>query len=141
MRKLAPAFILTTIVAFSSGSALALGDMNKSKKAPTATTSADVTAPADARTNGAAVPADVGRAGVSGNAATPPAVTSGMPANDAVALDRSRSSARDCQGIAATDPLYKTHNCGAMKGGPGASGGDGAGASGASGSSSSGSGK
>ena len=32
MRKLAPAFILTTAVAFASGSAFALGDMNKNKR-------------------------------------------------------------------------------------------------------------
>ena len=140
MRKLAPAFILTTLVAFSSGSAFALGDMNKSKKAPTATTGADVTAPADARTNGASTPADVGRAGVSGNAATPPAVNSGVPMSKDTVASMNRS-ASNCEGIATTDPLYKTNNCGAMKGGPGASGGDGAGASGASGSSSSGSGR
>lgn len=39
MRKLAPAFLVTTIVALASGSALAFGDMNKSKKAPDTTTS------------------------------------------------------------------------------------------------------
>ena len=138
MRKLAPAFVLTTIVALSSGSALALGDMNKNKKAPSTTAKPDVTAPADARTNGAATPKDVGPAGVSGNAATPPAVntSSNMP-NQTVAVDKSRKGF-NCEGIAASDPLYKTHNCGATKGGPGASGGDG-GSSGAAGSSSSGS--
>ena len=37
MRKLVPAFVLTSIVALASGSALALGDMNKNKpKAQTA---------------------------------------------------------------------------------------------------------
>ena len=137
MRKLAPAFVLTTIVALSSGSALALGDMNKNKNAPAAT-KPDVTAPADARTNGAATPKDVGPAGVSGNAATPPAVSSsGTMSNETVAVDKSRKGF-NCEGIATTDPLYKTHNCGATKGGPGASGGDG-GSAGAAGSSSSGS--
>ena len=34
MRKLAPAFILSSIIALASGSALALGDMNKNKQAP-----------------------------------------------------------------------------------------------------------
>src|SRR5438552_13057175 len=43
MRKLAPAFILTTIVALASGSALALGDMNKHKKAEKQTTSQGTT--------------------------------------------------------------------------------------------------
>lgn len=136
MRKLAPAFVLTTIVALSSGSALALGDMNKNKNAPAV--KPDVTAPADARTNGAATPKDVGRAGVSGNAATPPAVSSsGTVSTETVAVDKSRKGF-NCEGIATTDPLYKTHDCGATKGGPGASGGDG-GSAGAAGSSSSGS--
>ena len=34
MRKLAPAFILTSIVALASGSAFALGDMKKNKNSP-----------------------------------------------------------------------------------------------------------
>ena len=34
MRKLAPAFVMTTFIALASGSALALGDMHKDKKAP-----------------------------------------------------------------------------------------------------------
>lgn len=137
MRKIAPAFVLTTLVALSSGSALALGDMNKNKNAP-AVGKPDVTAPADARTNGAAMPKDVGRAGVSGNAATPPAVnSSGTMPSQTVAVDSSRKGL-NCEGLAATDPQYKTHNCGATKGGPGASGGDG-GSAGAAGSSSSGS--
>jgi hypothetical protein len=38
MRKLAPAFILTSIVALASSSALAFGDMNKNKKSPSAET-------------------------------------------------------------------------------------------------------
>ena len=38
MRKLAPAFVMTTIVALASGSAFALGDMHKDKKAPKDTT-------------------------------------------------------------------------------------------------------
>ena len=38
MRKLAPAFVMTTIVALASGSAFALGDMHKDKKAPKADT-------------------------------------------------------------------------------------------------------
>ena len=126
MRKLAPAFVLTTIVALSSGSALALGDMNKNKSSP----KPDVTAPADARTDGAATPKDVGRAGVSGNAATPPAVSStGTPmTSEPVSVAR---KGFNCEGIATTDPLYTTHNCGATKGGPGSSGGS-AGAAGSS---------
>jgi hypothetical protein len=40
MRKLAPVFVLTSIVALTSGSALALGDRNKEKKSPNADTTA-----------------------------------------------------------------------------------------------------
>jgi hypothetical protein len=62
-------------------------------------------------------------------------------ATETVAVDKSKKAGKDCQGIAMTDPLYKANNCGAMKGGPGASAGEGhgsaAGASGAAGSSSS----
>jgi hypothetical protein len=36
MRKLAPAFVLSSLVALASGSAFALGDMNKNKKSPNA---------------------------------------------------------------------------------------------------------
>src|SRR6478752_3559195 len=39
MRKLAPAFIVTSIIALASGSALAMGDLHKDKKAPKADTS------------------------------------------------------------------------------------------------------
>lgn len=46
MRNLAPAFILTSIVALASGSALALGDMNKSRKGPSAESTSQVTTPA-----------------------------------------------------------------------------------------------
>ena len=69
MRKLAPAFLLSSIVALS-GSAYALGDMNKNKQAPRATTS-DATAPADKTytsptnpsTNSAATASDTGKGG------------------------------------------------------------------------------
>ena len=43
MRKLAPAFILTSIVALASSSALAFGDMNKNKKSPSTETTTATT--------------------------------------------------------------------------------------------------
>ncbi len=45
MRKLAPAFILASIVALSSGTAFAFGDMNKTKKTSAADTASTQTAP------------------------------------------------------------------------------------------------
>ena len=51
MRKLAPAFILTSIIALASGSALALGDMKKDKKSPTADTTATQSTTAKANPN------------------------------------------------------------------------------------------
>src|SRR6187401_2628344 len=119
MRKIAPAFILTTLVAFSSGSAFALGDANKNKKAPTVTPAAsDATAPADktytAPTNpsisGAGTASDTGKGGATPTGSPPGATSSttssnASMANDTVAVGKSKPySAKDCQGLAVTDP-------------------------------------
>lgn len=50
MRKLAPAFILTSIVALASSSALAFGDMNKNKKSPSTETTPAATTPSSGST-------------------------------------------------------------------------------------------
>lgn len=139
MRKLAPAFILTTIVALSSGSALALGDMNKSKKAPSASTATTTdavspaektyTSPTNPASNNAAT--DTGMGGAtsrsSPNTGTAPmsptsnSVSSSghdaTVATDNMAVNRPRKwSAKDCQGLATTDPIYKSNHCGSVKG-------------------------
>ena len=52
MRKLAPAFVMTTFIALASGSALALGDMHKDKKAP----KTDTTTPSSTYSNPSSTP-------------------------------------------------------------------------------------
>lgn len=71
MRKLAPVFVLTSIVALTSGSALALGDRNKEKKSPnadtTATQSSTYSSPSS---SSASNPSGTSSSGMSGSAST-----------------------------------------------------------------------
>ena len=152
MRKIAPAFILTSIIALGSGSALALGDMNKNKKSPTAevtSTQSATTSPADktytAPTNpssgGAATASDTGKGGATADGGKPAmgasvdsstsvASTSGAATTDKTAKKAMKEA---CRGLTASDARYQQNKCGteaseqvnagAMKGGPGASGG------------------
>lgn len=53
MRKIAPAFVLSALVALTSGSALALGDRNKEKKSPNADTTAATQSYSSGSTSGA----------------------------------------------------------------------------------------
>jgi hypothetical protein len=96
MRKLAPVFILTSIVALTSGSALALGDRNKDKKSPTAGTVA--TQSSTASPSGSASTSSTG-AGMSGSAST---------------NGSSKSDKAACKGLAKTDPAYAANQCDKM---------------------------
>lgn len=132
MRKLAPAFILTSIVALSSGAAFAFGDMNKTKKTTTADTavstqaapkaSDETTKPTDPAKPNPAMPSPTNTPAASGSVAT----TNGSLAKfDA------------CKGLTPTDAAYKANKCG-PEGGEGASGPSGASSSPSSSGSSSG---
>ena len=151
MRKIAPAFILTSIVALTSGSALALGDMNKDKKSPNAgvTSTQSATAQTDKNYPAATSPAN-NEARVSGNGTSAAPVGTGastsMSGNTAATTahgsDKHAQKAA-CKGLTASEAAYTQHKCGelavqanASKGGP-ASGGEGSGAAGSAGGSSS----
>lgn len=130
MRKLAPAFILTSIVALSSGAAFAFGDMNKTKKTTTADTASTQTAPkaSDETTK----PTDPAKA----NPAMPSSANSTAASGSVAATNGSLAKPDACKGLAPTDAAFKANKC-APEGGEGASGPSGSASGPASGGSSS----
>jgi hypothetical protein len=108
MRKLAPAFILTSIVALSGGTAFAFGDMNKSKK----TTSADTVS------TQAAAPKASDETTKPTNPAQPnpamPASTDSTAASGSVAATNGSSTAMSdaCKGLTPGDAAWKANKCG-----------------------------
>jgi hypothetical protein len=73
MRKPAPALILTTLIAFASGSAMALGDRAKEKKASNPQSMTQPAASANVTTPGSnPSPSAVPKATTDGSAASPP---------------------------------------------------------------------
>lgn len=134
MRKLAPVFVLTSIVALTSGSALALGDRNKEKRSPnadtTATQSSTYSSPSGSASS-ASSPSSSSSSGMSGSA------SSGASANGATKADSTHgatvsSTAKDkptdgstvssvaksdkeaCKGLAKSDPAYAANQCDAL---------------------------
>jgi hypothetical protein len=106
MRKLAPAVILTSIVALSSGAAFAFGDMNKTKKTTTPDTASTQTAPkaSDETTK----PTDPAKA----NPAMPSSANSA--ASGSVAAPSPSASLSDaCKGLTPSDAAWKANNCSA----------------------------
>ena len=127
MRKLAPAFILSSIVALASGSALALGDMNKNKKAantdaavstsqPVTTSPADktYTAPTNPSTGGAATASDTGKGGASG---VGPNTTGAEGSSASTAMNSTTPDAKAamkaaCKGLTPNEAAYQQNKCG-----------------------------
>lgn len=85
MRKLAPVFVLTSIVALTSGSALALGDRNKEKKSPNADTTA-----------------------IQGSTYSTPSSSS---ASGSAVSSVAKSNKEACKGLSKSDPAYAANQC------------------------------
>lgn len=107
MRKLAPAFILTSIVALSSGTAFAFGDMNKTKKATAADTASTQTAPraSDETTK----PTDPAKA----NPAMPSSANSPAASGSVAAPSPSATMTDACKDLSPSDAAWKANNCSA----------------------------
>ena len=106
MRKLAPAFILTSIVALSSGTAFAFGDMNKSKKTTSADTVSTQAAPkASDETTKPTNPAQP-------NPAMPASTNSPAASGSVAATNGSTAMSAECKGLAPGDAAYKANKCG-----------------------------
>lgn len=130
MRKLAPVFVLTSIVALTSGSALALGDRNKEKKSPNADTTTATqgsTYSSGATASGSSKPDGTHGSTVSGTALD-------KPTEGATVSSTAKGNKAACKGLAKSDPAYAANQCDSVSGATQPQGG-------ASGASSSGSGK
>ena len=159
MRKIGPAFVLSAIVALTSGSALALGDKAKEKKSSTASTPA-VTQPAgtlsgtatttatapNASTHGTVgAQASTGVASSTNSANVSPAPSSTnstivASADKPMVKDKAKNPNRDkCINLKPTDPKWAQHDCGAGGDGGSSAGSAGSGAAGGAAGSSSGS--
>lgn len=106
MRKLAPAFILTSIVALSSGTAFAFGDMNKSKKTTSADTVSTQAAPkASDETTKPTNPAQP-------NPAMPAATNSAASSGSVASTNGSTAMSAECKGLTPSDAAWKANKCG-----------------------------
>jgi hypothetical protein len=106
MRKLVPAFVLTSIVALSSGAAFAFGDMNKAKKTTSADVAATQTAPkASDETTKPSDPAQP-------NPAMPSASNSAAVSGSVAATNGATAMPEACKGLTPNDEAWKANNCG-----------------------------
>lgn len=109
MRKLAPVFVLTSIVALTSGSALALGDRNKDRKSPnadtTATQSSTYSSPSGSASTNGASKAD------STHGATVSSTAKDKPTDGATVSSVAKSNKEACKGLAKSDPAYAANQC------------------------------
>ncbi len=107
MRKLAPALILTSIVALSSGTAFAFGDMNKTKKTTAADTVSTQSAPprASDETTKPTNPAQP-------NAAMPASPNSTAASGSIAATNGSNTMSDACKGLTPSDAAWKANKCG-----------------------------
>lgn len=106
MRKLAPAFILTSIVALASGTAFAFGDMNKTKKTTSADTASTQAAPraSDETTK----PTDPAKP----NPAMPSSSNSAATSGSIAATNGSTAMPEACKGLTPADAAWKANKCG-----------------------------
>ena len=107
MRKLAPVFVLTSIVALTRGSALALGDRNKEKKSP----NADTTTATQGSTysSGAAASGSAKADGTHGSTVSSTALD--KPTSGATVSSTARGNKAACKGLAKSDPAYAANQC------------------------------
>lgn len=106
MRKLAPAVILTSIVALSSGTAFAFGDMNKTKKNTAADTVSTQAAPkASDETTKPSNPAKA-------SPAMPSSKNSTAAGGSVAAASGASAMPEACKGLNPGDPAWKANNCG-----------------------------
>jgi hypothetical protein len=108
MRKLAPAFILTSIIALSSGAAFGLGDKaKKSTAADTASTQA-ATKASDETTK----PTDPAKPNPASSAG-PSAANSTSTSTSMASTNGATATSEACKGLTPSDAAWKTHNCSA----------------------------
>jgi hypothetical protein len=112
MRKLAPVFVLTSIVALTSGSALALGDRNKEKKSP----NADTTTATQSSTysSGASATGSSKADGTHGSTVSGTALD--KPTDGAAVSSTASSNKAACKGLAKSDPAYAANQCDQVNG-------------------------
>lgn len=111
MRKLVPAFILTSIVALSSGTAFAFGDMNKSKKTTTADTVSTQAAPrASDETTKPTNPAQPNPAAAANSTAASGSI--GATNGSTAATNGSTALSDACKGLTPSDAAWKANKCG-----------------------------
>lgn len=107
MRKLAPVFVLTSIVALTSGSALALGDRNKEKKSP----NADTTTAAQSSTYSSGAAANGSSKAGTTHGSTVSGTALDKPTDGATVSTTARSNKAACKGLAKSDPAYAANQC------------------------------
>lgn len=107
MRKLAPAVILTSILALSSGAAFAFGDMNKTKKTTAADTASSQAVPT--ASDATSKPTDPAQP----HPAMPSATNSTAATGSVAATSGSTTMSEACKGLTPRDAAWKANDCSA----------------------------